>query len=148
MRKQLSKSDIKQFLDEHSFASGLMSKKSAVVLDDDQLFVDGQLCFLRFTNQWIPSLRLLMKDVSLLPRVVVDKGAIKFVVNGADIMRPGITSVDDFSSQAIVVVVDEGFNKPLAVGKALYSSSELLLLSSGKVVSLLHHVGDAYWENS
>ncbi len=148
MRKQFSKSDIKQFLEEHSFAKDLMTKKSKVAKDDDQLFIDNKLCFLYFDGVWGPSLKLLLEHPKLLPQVVVDKGAIKFVVNGADVMRPGIVCMDDFSKDAIVVIVDEGFGKPLAVGKALFSSSEMLQMTGGKVVSMLHHIGDEYWENA
>ncbi len=146
MRKQYSKSEVKEFLATHPFATQTITKKSIVVLDDNQLFVDGRLSFLNFDGDWIPSLRLLLLQPHLLAQVVVDKGAIRFVVNGADVMRPGIVQTDDFSKGALVVIVDEGFYKPLAVGKALFSSEEMNKKSTGKVVSLLHFIGDMYWE--
>lgn len=148
MRKQYSKSDIKAFLETHSFAKDVMTKKSSVARENDCLFVNGELSFLCFGGVWCPSLQLLLKQPAILPHVVVDKGAIKFVVNGADVMRPGIVRVDFFEQGAIVVVVDEGYGKPLAVGKALVNSQELSELRSGKVVRLLHHIGDEYWKQS
>ncbi|MCF7798616.1 RNA-binding protein [Candidatus Woesearchaeota archaeon] len=148
MRKQFSKSDIKQFLEAHTFARGLFTKKSQVVQDDAALFVDNKLYFLLFNDVWCPSLKLLVDNPTLLPHVVVDKGAIKFVVNGADVMRPGIVRMDSFCLGALVVIVDEGFGKPLAVGTALFSSDDMRKMDSGKVVTLLHHIGDAYWEKS
>ena len=39
-----------------------------------------------------PTLRLLHKYPFMMKRVQVDHGAIKFVLNGADIMCPGLTS--------------------------------------------------------
>ncbi|MDP9287287.1 MAG: RNA-binding protein, partial [Thermoproteota archaeon] len=40
------------------------------------------------------------------PSVYVDMGAIKFVCNGAKVMRPGITSFDNFKKDGIVTVKD------------------------------------------
>jgi PUA-domain protein len=145
VRKQFSKSDIKQFLEEHSFAQLIMDKKSSVVLDDDVLFVDKEMCFIHKDGSWFPTVKLLLKKPFILPKVVVDMGAVKFVVNGADIMRPGIRLCDTFEKGAFVVIVDETHNKPLAVGQALFSSEELLAQTGGKVVSSLHYVGDEYW---
>lgn len=150
MRKQYSKSDIKNFVQQNPFASSLLSKKSTVVQEDDCLYVDTTLCFIEQNGAWFPSLRLLVtkKDAlsSILPKVVVDKGAIKFVVNGADIMRPGITSCETFFKNDLVVVVDETVGQPIAVAKALYSSQELMDQKKGKVLDTLHHVGDEYWK--
>ncbi|CAE7244316.1 mcts1, partial [Symbiodinium microadriaticum] len=41
---------------------------------------------------WLPTLRLLHKYPSMMPKMQVDKGAIKFVLRGASIMCPGLTS--------------------------------------------------------
>ncbi len=97
------------------------------------------------SGEWIPSVRVLIEHPSLLPRIVVDKGAIRFVVNGADIMRPGIIFADQFKADSLVVVVDETVGKPIAVGKALFSSEKLMEMDSGKVVATLHHIDDKYW---
>lgn len=35
---------------------------------------------------------LIFSDPNLLPRLQVDKGAIKFILSGANIMAPGLTS--------------------------------------------------------
>lgn len=148
VRKQYSKSDIKQFLEQTSFAQQYVDKKSQLVEDDGVLYLRGEVFALLVEEEWVPSLRLLLKNPSLLPHVVVDKGAIKFVVNGADVMRPGIVRVDAFEQGAVVVIVDEGYGKPLAVGKALFSTEELMAQKGGKSVTMLHHIGDAYWEKS
>ncbi len=144
MRKQFSKSDVKQFLTEHSFAADFMDKKSNVVQEDQVLIINKEPLFLLIDNQWIPSLRLLLKKL-VLPKVVVDKGAIKFVVNGADVMRPGITTCDEFVQFEYVVIVDETLGKPIAVGQALLASDRLLEEKGGKVIKNLHFIGDEYW---
>ena len=52
--------------------------------------------------------------------ITVDAGAIPYVVNGADVMRPGIVAVsDDVVAGNPVQIVDERHKKPLAIGVAL-----------------------------
>jgi PUA domain protein len=77
--------------------------------------------------------------------VVVDSGAVRFVVNGADVMKPGIVSADpEIAVGDLVVIVEERHNKPLAIGRALVAGTEMK--GEGKAVKSLHHVGDAIWK--
>ncbi|RLE94745.1 MAG: RNA-binding protein [Thermoprotei archaeon] len=97
----------------------------------------------------IPALKILLKEKyqDLLPKVVVDMGAVPHIANGADVMAPGITQIKgDFEKGDIVVVVDERHGKPLAVCRAWYSSSEIRQMKKGKVLENLHYVGDDLWE--
>jgi len=74
--------------------------------------------------------------------VTVDAGAIEFVSNGADIMRPGIVDADgDIDEGDLVVVAEETHGKVLAVGRALTDGGDMLG-DEGRVVESLHHVGD------
>lgn len=41
---------------------------------------------------WFPTLRVLHKYPDMMPKLRVDTGAIKFVLSGANIMCPGLTS--------------------------------------------------------
>jgi predicted RNA-binding protein (TIGR00451 family) len=67
-------------------------------------------------------------------------------VNGADIMRPGITEIDDrVKEDGIVVIVDENHGKPLAVGVSKMSAEALRSASSGKVIKSIHHINDDLW---
>ncbi|MEA1944030.1 MAG: RNA-binding protein [Euryarchaeota archaeon] len=78
--------------------------------------------------------------------VVVDAGATRFVVNGADVMRPGIVSADpDIRIDDLVIVVEELHGKALAIGVALVSGSDMIG-DSGKVIKTIHYVGDAIWK--
>ncbi|XP_069667146.1 malignant T-cell-amplified sequence 1 isoform X2 [Haliaeetus albicilla] len=57
------------------------------------LTVNGELLFFRQREGiFYPTLRLLHKYPFILPHQQVDKGAIKFVLSGANIMCPGLTS--------------------------------------------------------
>jgi predicted RNA-binding protein (TIGR00451 family) len=92
----------------------------------------------------------LLKDEWLLPTrstITVDSGAIKFVVGGANIMRPGITKTEgDFSAGDVVVVKEEKFGKAIAVGRANLSRADLEAAKKGSVVQNLHYAGDKFWE--
>lgn len=78
--------------------------------------------------------------------VTVDTGAISFVSDGADVMRPGITEADpDIEAGDLVVIVEEAHGKALAIGRAL-TDGEDMLGDQGKVVESLHHVGDELYE--
>jgi len=82
------------------------------------------------------------------PNVVVDMGAVKFMCNGANVMRPGIKNYSDFLKDDIVCVVEESQHKFLAVGKALVNSSEMKEMPKGEVIKNLHYISDKYWEVS
>lgn len=139
MRKRFSKRDIKEFLQQHPYAESFVSKKSDVVQEDHRLFVDGEVRFRRHEDRWIPALELLRQQ-HVLPKVVVDKGAPPFILKGADLMRPGVVSCEEFSEGDVVAVVDEVHGYPVATGEALVSSAELLEKDDGKVVKIIHNL--------
>lgn len=97
---------------------------------------------------YIPVLTQLIDNKITLKKVVVDMGAIKFItVNGADIMRPGITEIDPTIKKGdIIEIVDETHGRSLAVGKALYDAEEMKKKNSGKVIKNLHTIQDSVWE--
>ena len=73
-------------------------------------------------------------------------GAVKFVGNGAKIMRPGITKFDSFKKDDIVIVKDQTYGKSLAVGIALDDSEIATSKSKGYVIDNLHYISDKFWE--
>lgn len=83
---------------------------------------------------------------SLLSKVVVDMGAVPHICGGADIMAPGIVTIDGkFSEGDFLLVVDELHGKPLAIGQALFDSATMRATRRGKVVKNVHYVGDKIW---
>ncbi len=99
-------------------------------------FDDDPFLTVRGANAYEPTKRL----------VTVDTGAISFVSDGADVMRPGITeATDDISPDDLVVIAEESHGKVLAVGRARVEGSEMAG-EEGKVVDSLHHVGDELYE--
>ncbi len=84
--------------------------------------------------------------LALFPSAVVDEGAIKFMLNGADVMRPGIRKIDDWGGTGkMVVVKEEGKGRAIAVGPSLVASAEAQEMAKGGCIKNLHHVGDRYW---
>jgi PUA domain protein len=79
------------------------------------------------------------------PSVTVDSGSIRFICNGAKVLRPGIIKFDNFNKNDIVVVKDEKFEKYLAVGLALEDSVIAEKLEKGYIIDNLHFVGDKFW---
>jgi predicted RNA-binding protein (TIGR00451 family) len=72
-------------------------------------------------------------------------GAIKFIVNGADVMSPGIVDADASIREGDIVWVRDVKNKkPIAVGIALKPGAEMPK-TQGKAVKTLHYVGDEIW---
>lgn len=79
-------------------------------------------------------------------RIIVDMGAVPYMINGADIMRPGVVSVTpDVKANLPALVVDESHGKPLAVVIPLYDAEGILALEKGKAAKNIHYVGDELW---
>ncbi len=97
------------------------------------------------TGDLIPT--LMFNDlIRLLPKVIVDMGAIPHICNGADVMAPGIVKVDGkFEEGDFVIVLDEKHGKAIAIVKALLGSKDIKDLKRGKIFKNLHYVGDSIW---
>ena len=151
--KQLNKSEISALNSSISSVFGVedfFSKKDRIVESDFEdkkiLLRDNVPLFFYREGRLVPTLKLLLNN-NFLKKVVVDMGAVKFVTNGADVMRPGITKFDDnISEHDFVAVVDATHGKPLAVCEALFSSDGIRSASGGKVLKNLHYVGDKLWQ--
>jgi PUA domain protein len=66
----------------------------------------------------------------MMPRLQVDRGAIKFVLSGAHIMCPGLTSPGarmdvDLEPDAIVAIMAEGKEHALAIGQLKMSTADM-----------------------
>ncbi len=111
------------------------------------LFMVNKKPLLMDTGDWVfPTLKGAIQFPFPERRVVVDAGAIPFVVNGADIMRPGIVSVtDDVKANGPVQIVDERHGKTLAIGIALLNAPDMRARTSGKMCKNFHHVSDEIW---
>ena len=80
------------------------------------------------------------------PSVTVDMGAVKFMCNGANLMRPGIRKFTSFDKDQLVCIVEESQNKFLAVGKSTMSSEDAEKIDKGEILKNLHYISDKSWE--
>ena len=114
---------------------------------DVSLFMVNKKLLLMDTGDWVfPTLKGAIQFPFPERRIVVDAGAIPYVVNGADVMRPGIVSVtDDVKSFSPVQIVDERHGKPLAIGVALLNAPDIRASTTGKMCKNFHHVSDEIW---
>lgn len=112
---------------------------------DAQIIIGDGIKILNVDGCYIP---LLSEDTILekLANVIVDMGAVKFMCNGANVMRPGIKKYTEFKKGDIVCISEESQNKFLAVGKAIMDSSELESISKGEIIKNMHYISDRYWE--
>ncbi|MEM3653310.1 MAG: PUA domain-containing protein, partial [Candidatus Bathyarchaeia archaeon] len=82
------------------------------------IFIDSNPFIVQINKKLYPS--LIFKDaLDKLPKVIVDMGAIPHICNGSDIMAPGIKKIEgSFEPGSVVLVIDEKYSKPIAIGEA------------------------------
>lgn len=111
------------------------------------IFIDNKVVFFRYDNKLYFTIAGLLIRNPKSRFVMVDMGAVKFVVNGADVMAPGIVDVDlDIEEGDSVWVCDQQHKKPLAVGYALMNGENMNVQKSGKAVKIIHYIGDELWD--
>ncbi|MDD1673740.1 MAG: RNA-binding protein [Methanomicrobiales archaeon] len=108
--------------------------------------LDRQPLLMKYRDWVFPTLKGALAIPFPQRQIIVDQGAIRFLMNGADVMRPGIRSVtDDVRADAPALIVEEVHKKPIAVGIALHDADEIRRQSKGKMCKTIHYVGDPLW---
>lgn len=100
---------------------------------------------------WFPTLRLLHQYPQIMKRVRADRGAIKFVLSGANVMCPGLTSPgatlhDELAAGEPVAVYAEGVEEAMAVGVMALSTTDVRGVNKGVGVELAHYLNDGLWK--
>ncbi len=168
MRTQLCQSEVKELMSKLEAELGIkdiVSKKDIVIIESSQFSaeislvkVNNKVMFFYYNNKICPSLKTIISygeayleklRYTKIKTITVDRGAVKFVINGADIMRPGITSIDEgIEKDSFVIIIDQEHKKPLAIGIALLNSEDMRTAAQGKVIKNIHYVGDELWKSS
>lgn len=124
--------------------------KNIIIVEADSFRViksDNQPLVVMLDNKILPFLGLVIDRDIGLKTVIVDKGAIKYITRGADIMKPGIVWVDhNIKKGDIVIVCEETYRKPIALAESLYDAEELRV-GMGKALVNLHYIGDKIWNS-
>ena len=113
--------------------------------ENAEILVGEGLTALKIGQTYLPFLSD-AETLKKFPSVTVDMGAVKFMCNGANVMRPGIRNFTEFEKDQLVCIVEESQKKFLAVGRSLVSSKEMEPMSKGIVIENLHYISDKYWE--
>lgn len=148
LRKSDEKALFKDITEAFGDASPYINKKLEDVETDkwDMIFVDNEPHLFRIDGTIFPTVKGALELKPTQRLVKVDSGAVKFVVNGADIMGPGVVNADPLIKEGdFVVVVEEAHGKALAIGKALVKGDEMPG-KKGKVVKSIHYVRDEIWK--
>jgi PUA-domain protein len=103
---------------------------------DIMLLEEGPFLTLHGINKYHPTRRY----------VTVDRGAVSYVLNGADIMAPGIIEADPVIKEGDMVWVRNPENTGIAIGHAIISGLNMVNADKGRAVESLHHVGDNLWK--
>lgn len=94
---------------------------------------------------------VLYKYLDMMFKFWVDKGVIKFVIFGANIMCSGLTSsgatmYDECEEDELVVIYVEGKEYVLVVGIMKMSMEVMWMVNKGIGVDLVYYLKDGLWE--
>ncbi|KGO74143.1 Pseudouridine synthase/archaeosine transglycosylase [Penicillium italicum] len=101
----------------------------------------------------VPHLRLIHAYPSAVPTIQIDRGAIRFVLSGATLMAPGLTSPGGRLPDAehaleagqIVGVKAEGKEEICMIGMLKVGTEEIKSKGKGVVIDEGHYLGDGLW---
>ncbi|ABN70041.1 RNA-binding protein, containing PUA domain [Staphylothermus marinus F1] len=155
-RYVLSKRERKRLLEEleQRYGSIGVGKNDVVEIFEEKnkfkiLVINGVPAFIFYEDKWIPHLKYLLRNPNLkIPIIIVDMGAVKPLLRGADLMAPGIREIIGvFGKGDVVVVAEEKYRKPFVIGIALVDSDDIVSgkIKRGRVVENIHRIGDIFW---
>ncbi|KAF2461088.1 translation machinery-associated protein-like protein [Lineolata rhizophorae] len=125
------------------------------------------LFFQHMDDALLPHLALVHKYPACFARVRIDRGAIRFVLSGAALMAPGLTSAggrlpdpsvadedeyaygkEDLPAGAVVVVEAEGKENACMVGVLKMGTKDIKEKKKGAALEAGHYLGDGLWRLS
>lgn len=124
----------------------IVDKKDEVIEKDNILWKNKKPFLIIKDKNYFPHLKNVEEEH--LKCVYVDRGAIPFVLKGADLMRAGIQIIDDgFEKGDTILVKDEEHKKTIAVGVTMFSSGDMKAQTGGKSVKPIHLIGDEFYSS-
>ena len=147
LRKTDQKALVSDIVEAFGDASSFESRKLEYVESDGQdfIFVDGEPLLFKIDGKIFPTVKGALKLNPARRRVVVDPGAVRFIINGADTMSPGIVEADPAINVGdLVIIVEKAHGKAIGIGRPLVAGNEMVG-GKGKAVKSIHYVGDEIW---
>jgi len=125
----------------------LPDRVTLYALDDKPLF------WQHMEDALMPHLRIVHAFPKCFPRVGIDRGAIRFVLSGATLMAPGLTSTggrlpdaaEQLQAGDVVVVEAEGKEEACLIGQLKMGTEEIREKKKGVVIDQGHYLGDGLW---
>ena len=128
----------------------LPDRVALYALDDQPLF------YQHMDDPIIPHLKIVHQYPYAFKTLGIDRGAIRFVLSGAALMAPGLTSTggklpdkeDEAKPGDVVVIAAEGKEEACLIGQLEMSTEEMKEKKKGVVMSRGHYLGDGLWKLS
>jgi len=106
-----------------------------------------------FDGPPVPHLKLIHAFPDVVPKIRIDRGAIRFVLSGAALMAPGLTSAGGWlpdkenalEAGQIVAVSAEGKDEVCLVGQLKMGTEEIKEKGKGVAMDTGHYLGDGLW---
>ncbi len=150
MKQEMTKSDswqLNQFIARAYGFDGFIRPNSRVeIIDNEIILIDNRPAWFYYIKRLVPTVQTLL-DYNFLKKVYVENEAIPYVKEKLAVLRPSIGRFDSSIKQnEFVCVSNEKWDKPFAVGIALYAGEDIAKLKAGEMIKIVHYVGDRIWE--
>lgn len=150
---RLKAKDFNKELEESAYTISFFKKDAIERIDNKEndlviISINRIPAFFYYENRLLPTIKFLhSQKEKLLKTITVDMGAIKFLVSGADIMRPGIVDIDqDIIQNEIIAIIDQKNKTIISIGISMFDASEMNTQEKGKSVRNIHYIGDNVWK--
>ena len=113
--------------------------------------IDEEFKFIEIRDKQImPMLRTLHKYPDILPHMVCDKGAIRHIFSGSNVMAPGLTSEGGSIAEGLevghpVAIMAEGKKHAMGIGYLGMSSKDIKDTGKGMAIELIQFLNDSVW---
>ena len=120
------------------------------------LVANNEIVFLQSSGKdspWLPTLRVLHQYPSMMHKMQVDTGAIKFVLRGAHVMSPGLLEAKGGAVEknlpvgTPVQITADKCDHACGVGILSVESNDIGPDATGQAVESVHCLGDGLWKN-
>ncbi|KAL9098870.1 MAG: hypothetical protein Q9163_005547 [Psora crenata] len=126
----------------------LPDRVSLYALDNNPLF------WQHMDDPIIPHLKVVHAFPQCFPQIGIDRGAIRFVLSGAALMVPGLTSAggklpekgSELKEGEVAVIMAEGKEEACLVGQLKMGTEEMKEKKKGVAIDSGHYLGDGLWK--
>ena len=114
--------------------------------------IDEEVRFIELRDKpLLPMLRTLHQYPDMMDHMVCDKGAIRHIFSGSNVMAPGLTSeggkvAEGLEAGAPVAIMAEGKEHAMAIGFLQMSSKEIKETGKGQAIEVIQFLNDSLWK--